>query len=559
MIQPPVPVRLRRALTSSVLALAALSPVAAADTFFVDANLTTGLDDGSSWDDAFQGTAGLQTALAAAVSGDEIWVADGRYLPSDTGVRSASFALKNGVTIYGSFAGGESSPAERPAFGTSDSVLDGDLSGNDGSSAFGDNSFHLITTGGTNATAVIDGFVVRAGNANSGGNNNRGAGILCIGAVSPTVRNCRFLENRCTFGGASGYVNNNGAPTFLDCTFEDGIGGSFGGAFDIAGARATFERCLFRGNTASRAGALECFASTGTEVISCVFYDNTATGNDGGGAIWIGSGGSARVRNTTIVANNATAQAQGGIRNAGVANFRVDNSILYGNFGAVGPGMGPGNQTNATTVVNHSLVQGGFASGTGNVAGDPGFVDLVGGDFTPTLTAVIDAGNNAEVLGATDYVGNPRLVDDPSVADTGAGVAPIVDMGAVEVDPVVPVWVDLGNALAGTSGEPSLVLTGPLTPLSANNASLTNAAPSALTYVIAGFTAVNAPLQGGVLVPAPDFLRLFFTTPGGTLDLPFTWPDGLGSGFESYYQFWTTDAGAVAGFSASNGVRGTTP
>ena len=83
-----------------------------------------------------------------------------------------------------------------------------------GPGTFGDNSFHVITTAGTNPSAVIDGFVVRGGNANGGGSNDRGAGILCLGAVSPTVRNCFFRENRCTFGGAAGYVNNGGAPSF---------------------------------------------------------------------------------------------------------------------------------------------------------------------------------------------------------------------------------------------------------------------------------------------------------------------------------------------------------
>ena len=43
------------------------------------------------------------------------------------------------------------------------------------------------------------------------------AGILAVGNVSPTIRNCRFLDNTCSFGGAAGYVNNGGAPTFSDC------------------------------------------------------------------------------------------------------------------------------------------------------------------------------------------------------------------------------------------------------------------------------------------------------------------------------------------------------
>ena len=544
---------------SALLAALALAAPASADTLYVDANLVTGLGDGTSWADAYQGAGGLTAALAAATSGDEVFVADGTYMASSSGDRTASFALANGVTLYGSFAGGEASPDDRPPFGTADSILTGDLNGDDGGANFGDNSLHVITTAGTDSTAVIDGFVVTSGNANlSGGNRDRGAGILCLGNVSPTVRNCRFLANRCTFGGAAGYINNGGAPTFTNCTFEDGVGGSFGGAFDIAGGGAVrFDRCLFRGNRAARAGALELFSSSGVVVNSCVFVDNTATGASGGGAIWLGSGGGARVRNSTIVSNTASNQANGGIRNQGVTNFRVLNSILWDNTG-VGGLQDPAAQVNAGTLVFHSLVQGGFA-GTGNVDGDPDFADAANLDFTPGPTSpVIDAGDNAQVFGPTtvDYAGNPRLADVLGVADTGSGGAPLVDMGALEYPSA---WVDQGSALAGTSGDPDLFMTGDLSPLSSNTATLSNAAPSALAVVIGGFSFAGVPLEGGTLVPTPDVILFFNTNAAGTLALPFTWPDNLPSEFETWYQIWVQDAGGPLGYAASNGIKGITP
>ena len=47
-----------------------LAPAAHAGTLFVDASLASGADDGSSWANAFQGSYGLQNALAASQPGD---------------------------------------------------------------------------------------------------------------------------------------------------------------------------------------------------------------------------------------------------------------------------------------------------------------------------------------------------------------------------------------------------------------------------------------------------------------------------------------------------------
>jgi len=424
-----------RALIVPVLAL--LSGSAAAGTLFVDAQLTTGANDGSSWSNAFQTSDGLQQALAVSTSGDDIFVADGLYLPTQTGSRTVGFKLLNGVTLFGGFAGGEATPAERPPFGTAPSVLSGDLAGNDGAGTLSDNSYHVIRTGSTNKSAVIDGFTVRAGNANGSGNNNKGGGILCVGNVSPTVRNCHFKDNRSSFGGAAGYCNGGAAPTFTDCTFEDGVGGSFGGAFDIAsGGLIRFERCSFLGNTASRAGALEVFNTTGVIVNNCLFTGNVATGSSGGGAVWVGSGGNTKFKNCTIAGNSSTVNQVGGLRNQGATGTTVENCIIWGNTGPGGV-QGPNNQVTASTNVTYTIVMGGFA-GTGNLAGDPLFTNPFGGDFQLDGTSPgIDAGNNAAVAAGftLDLALNPRQSDAPAVPDTGAGTAPLVDMGALEFTP----------------------------------------------------------------------------------------------------------------------------
>jgi uncharacterized repeat protein (TIGR01451 family) len=131
---------------------------------------------------------------------------------------------------------------------------------------------------------------------------------------------------------------------------------------------------------------------------------------------------------------------------AGVSRPRMANVILWGNVAG-----GRGDQMynlQATPTVGYSLVEGGWdgsgvyndktsvIDGGGNIDGDPLFVDAAGGNLRlGEDSPAIDAGDNGAVpAGVTsDLDGNPRLVDVPTVADTGQGTPPVVDMGAYEV------------------------------------------------------------------------------------------------------------------------------
>ncbi|MFT5051802.1 MAG: hypothetical protein ACI8QZ_003226 [Chlamydiales bacterium] len=556
----------------SFLGLSLAAPLATAGTLFVDADLATGANDGSTWSDAFQGSGGLQLALTASVAGDQIFVAEGTYLPAVSG-RGVSFNFRTGVELYGSFLGTEAAPGERPPFGTAPSVLQGDLLGDDGSGMMLENSYHLLRGGGVDQSAVLDGFTVTGGNANGTGNNDSGGGILCVNGASPTVRNCHFISNRCTFGGGAGYINNGSMPTFTDCIFEDNAGGSFGGAFDMAGAGALrFDRCVFIDNRAQRAGALEIFSSTGIEVTNCTFQRNTATGGSGGGALWIGQGSNARVINCSIVDNDATAHASGGIRVQSAAPV-IRNSILWNNRGPGGE-QNSINQVSGGADVAYCIVNGGF-SGAGNLGTDPQFVDALMGDLRVTLASLaIDAGDNGEVLaGVTlDLAQSARFVDEPDVGDTGLGGAPVVDMGAYESALVVT--ASYCQVSPNSAGAGAMISSTGSTSISGNGFSLvaTGVVPGVFGVFFYGSAQIQAPFGdglrcvgsggtgthrlfplvqadgSGVATRALDFTTSPLNSGSGAITPGSTWQ----------FQLWFRDnAAGASGFNTSDGLSAT--
>ncbi|MEL6499478.1 MAG: GC-type dockerin domain-anchored protein [Planctomycetota bacterium] len=119
---------------ASVAASAAVSLIAAAGSaqvvWFVDADATPG-GDGLSWASAFDD---LQPAMELAMPGDEIWVAEGVYVPTEIGPlevdRLPYFVMPDGVAVLGGFQGTESTADDRDPT-QFETVISGDLLGND--------------------------------------------------------------------------------------------------------------------------------------------------------------------------------------------------------------------------------------------------------------------------------------------------------------------------------------------------------------------------------------------------------------------------------------------
>jgi probable HAF family extracellular repeat protein len=121
-------------------------------------------------------------------------------------------------------------------------------------------------------------------------------------------------------------------------------------------------------------------------------------------------------------------------------------------------------------------------------------------------------------------------------------------------------WTDLRHGLAGSTGVPVLAGAGTLVGGTPVSFALSGAQPSSPIAWFIGIAELDAPFKGGVLVPAPTLILLGNTTsPAGGFVVGATWPGGLPAQTSLFFQMWIADAGAPAGYAASNGLEATTP
>ncbi|MHC4429299.1 MAG: choice-of-anchor Q domain-containing protein, partial [Planctomycetota bacterium] len=414
------------------VAMPVMAPTPTGPTvIYVDDDAPPG-GDGLTWETAYRF---LQDAIAASgFTSPVIRVAQGLQKPdrdeanpNGTGDREAAFELPVfGVTLLGGYAGlGSPDPDDRdPAL--YESILSGDLAGDDepGFVNNDENSVHVVD-GGT-LHSVIDGLTITGGNATG----FFGGGIHNIGG-NLTVANCRIVGNFAGSQGGGMSISFEGNPTLImNCVFENNGASSGGGGMYIqSGSSPTLVNCTFRGNTVLGSGdAMRNALNSDPVLINCAFIDNTTMSV--GGAVANGDGCSPMFTNCLFVGNSA-ASGGGAIESSGVSFPNVVNSIVYYNdWPQIVDDSG------AVTTITYSDEQYGWP-GTGNIDADPLFVDPENGDFRllPGSPCIDAADNTAIPLRSPDLDGNPRLVDDPATRDTGFPIGwpgPIVDMGAYE-------------------------------------------------------------------------------------------------------------------------------
>lgn len=266
-----------------------------AATIFVDSS-ATGLGNGTSWTDAYPD---LQPALQAAVSGDEIWVANGTYYPGPQGAPSSTFSLKSGVALYGGFegfGGAEETMVSQRDWFANICIISGDLDSSGGVNT--DDAYNVMTALNTDTTAIVDGFTIKGGNAVGPLNGNRGGAIQAF-TGSVAVYNCLIEGNRGVFGaairasrnlilenvdfrnnicsnrGGAVYLTGTGPSRVINCTFyRNEAPNNLGGAFFAQGSNTTFSHCTFAENVGSQGSAIYNFSATNI-ITNCIFWDNT--------------------------------------------------------------------------------------------------------------------------------------------------------------------------------------------------------------------------------------------------------------------------------------------
>jgi hypothetical protein len=215
-----------------------------------------------------------------------------------------------------------------------------------------------------------------------------------------------------------------------------------------------------------------------------------------------------------------------------------------------------GNKANGTDTVIHAAIR------------DNGPGEYLTNDFTWRLVYTVDGGSPVTVPLVGQSGSQARGVIPAQTEATVAYHVEVTDLagntgisGTTSFVQGNGVWTDLGQALAGVSGPPSLLGTGTLQPLSAGTLKLSSAAPGAFTTLfIALDTSTPTAFKCGMLVPVPVTTSIpLFTNGSGQINLAWaSWPPVL-SGSTLYFQYAIADAAAVCGVALSNALQGDSP
>lgn len=230
-------------------------------------------NSGNSWANAKRT---IQAGINAASSGQQVWVKAGVY--------NELLTLKNGVRVFGGFAGNETARIQRDLY-TYETVID----------AGGLNARAVVAPANTNNGTVLDGFTIRNSNIAADG-----AGIYMTNSSAVISNN---------------FIINNQSPGFAGA-----------GIFISGGSPLIINNVIAR-NTARNTAGVYLYGTT-AQLINNTITHNTSTNSATGAAVY------ASDNTNVLLANNIVAFQAGGAnierKNVGSASITLRNNCVFG-------------------------------------------------------------------------------------------------------------------------------------------------------------------------------------------------------------------------------------
>ena len=285
-------------------------------------------NDGLSWANATT----LQYALDNSLAGDTIFIKKGSYTPVMAGgvvapdARDGTYVLPNETAIYGGFAGDEATLADREMSliaTTNETIIEGNIGDRVDNT---DNVKRLLFLP-NDRSATLDGLTV----ARAYETSFSGAGVFMNDGAQLTIRDCRFIENVGSSGGAI-YLDPHGVLNITSSTFKGNVAANNGGAIgmlrdaivNITGS--TFEENRLTGG--GEGAAIELDTRTRATITRSSFLRNEALEDNASGTVFLNDGGVADISNCLFVGNNT--EDGSAIWSEGKGGFFVNNTV-YGN------------------------------------------------------------------------------------------------------------------------------------------------------------------------------------------------------------------------------------
>lgn len=323
--------------------------------------------DGTSWNNASGDLQRMIDELAAAGTPGEVWVAAGTYVPQSQVISgtaySASFLMRDGISVYGGFAGTETSKLARPKEDggkpwqyTNRTILQGtyydpaQLTWNTDRWTLTADSRHVVwfaplpaeQKSGFSHITTLSGVTLRGGYAQGGAGQtefltDRGAGVYM--AANAYLRECVVMENVATGPGGGVYLQQGGRV--MNCLVYNNEAAQGGGVY-MENAGLVLASMVSNNSAADGGGVYMAHTGEWTDGLlhpeylilsSSVVSHNTSRTN---GAVYCDGGGI--VQQTTLTKNycptatdnvNPDASQTGGLYLDGYG--LVLNSVIWDN------------------------------------------------------------------------------------------------------------------------------------------------------------------------------------------------------------------------------------